>query len=397
MLLRESAWQHGSEILGSDVSVPRLATAKRGRYSEWAMRAAPRPLVARYFEQTGKTYLLRREIRAMVEFREINLVSDSALPAHGAAGMDLIFCRNVLIYFSMETVARVAERLLSSLAPNGWLIISSSDPPLSDVVRCETVTTSAGLAYRRADRPGASPAARFTMRWPESEPAGVPPLGAPADPLFPAETVYPLDVLALPGRPLGTPEPPPVRARPPAPLPPVAPGGAQSPASPAPTVESVYASGDFDGAAELATARIAAGHDDERTRVLQVRALANRGRLDDAGAACAAALDQFPLSPELHLLHATLLARAGQFAETVVAARRALYLDPDLVMAHIVGADAMTRVGDLRGAERSLRAAASALARMPADERVAAADGETAGRLQQLVAFHLKALAGDSR
>ena len=376
MLLSESSWAYGSEILGSDVSVPRLVSAKRGRYSEWAMRATPRPLVSRYFEQNGKQYLLRKEIRAMVQFRAVNLVSDPSLPAHGLSGMDVIFCRNVLIYFSMETVARVAERLLASLSPGGWLLISSSDPPLNELVRCETVTTTAGLAYRRDDRPGRSipQAAAPLTGWTSG-----------SEPLVPAND-WTLGI-----------EPPPVRRREPAPAhaPAIVPTPAPVPDPVVATVEVAYAAGDFDRAAALAEARLAAGHDDERTRVVHVRALANRGRLDDAGAACAAALDQFPLSPELHLLHATLLARAGHFAETAVAARRVLYLDPEMVMAQIIAAEAMTRLGDARGAARALRLAAATLAELPAEEHVRAADGETAGRLRQLVAFHLKALADE--
>ena len=362
MLLREAAWRHGSEILGSDISIPRLATARRGRYSEWAMRATPRPMVERYFEQAGKQYLIRREVRDMVRFRAVNLASGPDLPAAGASGMDLVLCRNVLIYFSMDTVAAVAERLLGALAPNGWLLISASDPPLTDLVRCETVTTAAGLAYRRSDRPGRTTRVEPVAAWPADP---IPVAAAPAR----AET----RALVLP----------------PAVVPPVA---------DLPALESIYAAGDYDRAAEIATARAAAGSDDERTRVLHVRALANRGRLDEARAACTDALDVFAVSPELHLLQATLLARAGVFGAAIIAARRALYLEPTMVMAQIVGADAMTRIGDGRGAERALRAAAASLAGLPAEAPVAAADGETAGRLRQLVTYHLAALgAGGAR
>ncbi len=357
MLLREASWRHGSEILGSDISIPRLATARRGRYSEWAMRATPRPMVERYFEQTGKQYLIRREVRDMVRFRAVNLTSGFDLPAAGASAMDLVLCRNVLIYFSMETVGLVAERLLAALAPDGWLLISASDPPLTDLVRCETVTTAAGLAYRRSDRPGRTTRAEPAAAWPAD------PLPVAAAPVRAAPREA---VVVLPAAPA---------------------------AADLPTLESIYAAGDYDRAAEIATARAAAGSDDERTRVLHVRALANRGRLDDARAACKNALDAFAVSPELHLLQATLLARAGQFGAAVVAARRALYLDSTMIMAQIVGADAMTRIGDGRGAERALRAAAASLAGLPAEATVSAADGETAGRLRQLVAYHLAALA----
>ena len=379
MLLREAGWAHGSEIVGSDISIPRLASAKRGHYSEWAMRAIPRPMVERYFEHVGKQYIVHRDIRAMATFRAINLAVDFERPA--PAGMDVILCRNVLIYFSMETVARVAERLLDSLAPDGWLLVSASDPPLTDLVSCETVTTAAGLAYRRADRPGRAPARRGVPAWERLADAPPVPVAAPiVVPVVPFidEPVSPL----------------------------AAPSGRSDPARPAHVVpepapelaalEQGYAAGAYDRVAQMAVARVAAGYDDERTRVLHVRALANRNRLEDAGAACAAALDQFPLSPELHLLHATLLARAGYYGAAHVAARRALYLDPGLIMAHVVGADAMSRTGDTLGAGRSLRAAADALGSLPADAAVAAADGETAGRLRQIVAFHLKALAAGS-
>ena len=375
MLLREARWAHGSDIIGSDISMPRLAAARRGHYAEWAMRAMPRPMVERYFNHVGKQYIIHRDIRAMVTFRAINLAIDFDRPA--PAGMDVILCRNVLIYFSMETVARVAERLLDSLAPDGWLLLSASDPPLTDLVSCETVTTAAGLAYRRADRPGRAP-----MR--QGSAASAPPFRAPY--AEPATPVVPAAVGAkAPAAPASS---PPGR---------VAPAPAISPvAEPAPelaALEQGYAAGAYDRVAELAVARVAAGHDDERTRVLHVRALANRDRLADAGAACAAALDQFPLSPELHLLHATLLVRAGYYGAAHVAARRVLYLDPGLVMAQVVGADAMSRTGDTLGAARALRAAADALGGLPADAAVAAADGETAGRLRQIIAFHLKGLA----
>jgi chemotaxis protein methyltransferase CheR len=376
MLLREAGWAHGSDIIGSDISIPRLAAAKRGHYAEWAMRAIPRPLVERYFDHVGKQYIVHRDIRAMVRFRAINLAIDFERPA--PAGMDVILCRNVLIYFSMETVVRVAERLLDSLAPDGWLLVSASDPPLTDLVSCETVTTSAGLAYRRADRPGRAPARRGSVAWAPLADASSVETATPIVPAFVADTEAPV-----------APAPPPSgRSAPAAAISPV-----PEPAPELAALEQGYATGAYDRVAQLAVARVAAGYDDERTRVLHVRALANRNRLADAGAACAAALDQFPLSPELHLLHATLLARAGYYGAAHVAARRALYLDPGLIMAHVVGADAMSRTGDTQGAARALRAAADALGRLPVDAPVAAADGETAGRLRQIVAFHLKALA----
>src|SRR5262249_23304972 len=65
-------------------------------------------------------------------------------------GMDLILCRNVLIYFDADTVAHVARHLFASLAEGGWLITGPSDPPLGSAAPFDTTVTDAGVFYRRA-------------------------------------------------------------------------------------------------------------------------------------------------------------------------------------------------------------------------------------------------------
>ncbi len=69
--------------------------------------------------------------------------------ANDTWGMDLILCRNVLIYLDGQTVRRVAGRLFEALAPDGWLLTASSDPPLQDLAPFATVVSDAGVFYRR--------------------------------------------------------------------------------------------------------------------------------------------------------------------------------------------------------------------------------------------------------
>lgn len=156
MLLREADWKpatHPVHIIGTDLSVVRLAAARRGLYGAWAFRGVTEQRRERFFQQRGRQWLLDPAIRSMVEFRLLNLAEDAyPEPATGIFGMDVIFCRNVLIYFDMQTVRKVADGLINSLSDDGWLFIGASDPPLGDLVPCEVVTTSAGLAYRRPDR-----------------------------------------------------------------------------------------------------------------------------------------------------------------------------------------------------------------------------------------------------
>jgi chemotaxis protein methyltransferase CheR len=133
-----------------------LKRAERGSYGRRSLRCVSPELTARYFESVGDSFELLPRLRRSVDFRFLNLAGEGwpSLES-GVLAMDLILCRNVLMYFDAETVQRVAHRLLASLAPDGWLLIGASDPPLGRLVPCEVVVTTAGLAYRPRPRGGA--------------------------------------------------------------------------------------------------------------------------------------------------------------------------------------------------------------------------------------------------
>jgi chemotaxis protein methyltransferase CheR len=125
-----------------------------------------------------------------------------------------------------------------------------------------------------------------------------------------------------------------------------------------------------------------------------VRALANRGELKAAGQACAAALDSHRTSAELTYLHAVLLSEAGHPGEAAEAARRALYLDRGLVVAHMTLGGVLARLGDADGARRALRNAQRLLADMAPEQIVPASDQESAGRLAEMARLQLQLLSG---
>jgi chemotaxis protein methyltransferase CheR len=147
-----------TRIVGTDISRRALSRARRARYTRWSLRGVPPDMVDAHFLPVGDRFELRRTLRDAVSFRSLNLADDTyPSSATGIVGMDLILCRNVLIYFDRETIARVAARLVASLAPDGWLVLGASDPPLGDVVPCEVVVTGAGLIYRRPGAPAMTP------------------------------------------------------------------------------------------------------------------------------------------------------------------------------------------------------------------------------------------------
>ena len=119
-----------STVVATDISRARLAAARRGEYREWSFRGVPREIIARYFTQSGDgRYVLSGAVRRGVEFRYLNLASD-LYPAMSAGvwGMDVIYCRNVLIYFDKTTIRHVAKALLDSLSEAGWLLLGATDP-----------------------------------------------------------------------------------------------------------------------------------------------------------------------------------------------------------------------------------------------------------------------------
>ncbi|MBI4501607.1 MAG: protein-glutamate O-methyltransferase CheR [Gemmatimonadetes bacterium] len=355
ILLRQMGLDREATIVGTDLSRVALAKARRARYTRWSLRAARDEMVARYFERMGDQFELAPAVRAAVEFRYLNLAEDTypSLPT-GVWGMDLILCRNVLIYFDADTVARVARRLVDSLSDGGWLLLGASDPLIADLVPCEVVVTGAGLTYRRRGAPVPSPA---PLPW-AHRPA-------------PAEVPGPEQPRAVPS-----------------------PSELRVPPKPDVAEEAVrsYAARDYVRAAELAGRMLAQDGSDSTLWVVLVRAHANRGELSEAGRACAAALDRHPTMAELVYLHAVLLSEAGRHAEAAVAARRALYLDRQLVVAHLALGRALTRMGDSEGSRRAYGNAERLLAAMPSGALVPAADGEPAGRLAEIVRVQLQLL-----
>lgn len=367
IVLREQGLEGAAHIVATDLSRTAMAAARQGLYTRWSLRGVSDHVTRTYFEQVSERFELMPAVREAVEFRYLNLAEDAypSLPT-GIWGMDLILCRNVLIYFDAETVARVARRLIDSLSDDGWLLLGASDPPLGDLVPCDVVVTNAGLAYRRpgrgAARPRATPVATPTF--------ALPPLPEP---------VAVQQALAPPVAPRAEPGP-------------VVPEQEASD-GPADAARS-YAERDYERASELAGRLVQRDGSDPALWIVLVRALANRGDLEAAGQACAAALDRHRTSAELAYLHAVLLTEAGRHSDAATAARRALYLDRGLVVGHLVLGGALARLGDTDGARRAGRNAQRLLAGMAPDEIVSASDGEPAGRLAEMAAVQMRLVRG---
>lgn len=113
------------EILGTDISHTALEAAVRGIYSEYSVRNVPVQFLKRYFRKTDNYFEISPIIKAMVDFRFLNLYED--LSMIGVNNIDVIFCANVLIYFDQNSKIKVINNLYRSLNKNGYLFIGYSE------------------------------------------------------------------------------------------------------------------------------------------------------------------------------------------------------------------------------------------------------------------------------
>ncbi|MGZ5917607.1 MAG: CheR family methyltransferase [Methyloceanibacter sp.] len=112
------------DILATDFAEDALRKARKGIFSQFEVqRGLPVSLLVRYFRKVGGGWEITPDIRAMVRFRADNLVLDSQEPG----GFDVIFCRNVLIYFDEDTKRRVLAKLAAKLAGDGYLVLGAAE------------------------------------------------------------------------------------------------------------------------------------------------------------------------------------------------------------------------------------------------------------------------------
>jgi len=178
------------------------------------------------------------------------------------------------------------------------------------------------------------------------------------------------------------------------PLPVAAAEAVRPAAEEAPGAFERYAARDYARAALLAARAVARDGNDPGLWALLVRAYANSGKRVDAERTCAAALERCPAVSELHALHSLVLNEARHHEAASTAARRALYLDRDLAVAHLAHGAALAGLRDTAAARRAFQVAATLLDALPADAIVPASDGEPAGRLASLAHIELSLLEG---
>lgn len=152
MVLRER-WQVLGDwkvrLMASDLSREMLDRTREGRYSQLEVnRGLPAPMLVKWLQKEGTTWQVKQELRAMLELQEMNLAG--AWPQ--MPSFDVVFMRNVLIYFDVETKQAILGKIRRLLRPDGWLFLGGAETTINLDDAFERVPLDKATCYRLRDR-----------------------------------------------------------------------------------------------------------------------------------------------------------------------------------------------------------------------------------------------------
>jgi chemotaxis protein methyltransferase CheR len=332
--------QWNLNIIGTDINARALQHARRGVYREWAFRQNAPDLRSRYFKAVTGGWRLQPRLRNLVMFRQANLLHEPPL-----SQVDLIFCRNVLIYLTRAHIARLESTLLGTLVPGGWLLLGASEALHTRREQWETHIYPGAVLYQKAQRTLATPITHQHQTKPLPEPPapnGGPPTDRYAAALQAVRNKQPADAEYLLAELLAH-----------------EPGNAQA-------------------------------------HVLLAAVFANRQAVPEAQAHIAAALTASPMLSNAYFLRGILHLEANRPAEAEKALRAALYCQRDNALAAFMLGTIQARSGDAARASRTWSTAREIVRTLPPESHISDLSDLTASAFDTLIETQLTNLTPDN-
>ncbi len=352
-------------LLATDINPHFLRKATSGQYSEWSFRATPSWIKERYFAQAADgRFEIDPGIRKRVVFSYLNLAED-VYPSllNNTNAMDIVFCRNVLMYFTPERAQKVIYNLHRCLVDGGWLIVSPSEGSQALFSEFVAVKDAGVILYKKDASKHRTVDAMYPRQIEAPKISFWPPIDVTMpEPSRRAPPIEETQQVAAAGRKTEQPRP-----------------------DPREQTRALYDQGRYAEAAATLQAMLAQDPDNTEAMTLLARTLANQGKLAEALAWCEKAVAAGKLDPASHYLLAIILQERGQAADAVASLKRALYLDPDFALAHFALGNLVRQQGKHKESERHFQNALAILDRYPQDDRLPESEGITAGRLREII------------
>lgn len=351
-------------ILGTDINPHFLQKASVGIYSEWSFRDTLPFIKMKNFKKTKDGHFeILPHINKMASFSYLNLVEDT-YPSllNNTNAMDIIFCRNVLMYFDRHNQSKVIQKLYRCLVDGGRLIVSPSETSHVLFSQFEAVNIQ-GLTFYKKRLTGV-----------RDHRSGIRDYGEVMNQQL---TIGPEFKTTEPEIEYGTGELI-CESFPPTP----------DNLTPTPNLyeaAALYERGRYADAAEKIMELLPLNQDDANMTALLARANANQGKLAEALEWCEKAISFDRLNPGYHYLLAAILQERGQDEEAVASFKKALYIDRNFVLAHFALGNLAQRQGKLKESGRHFDNALSLLSACRQEDILPESEGMTAGRLQEII------------
>ncbi|MGD8623128.1 MAG: CheR family methyltransferase [Anaerolineae bacterium] len=307
--LLEAQAHHGpfeASVLATDLDRQALARAKEGCYTGRALRLVPDDLQQRYFRQEGDRHCVLPEVARLVTFRPFNLATGRR--PTDLFDVDVIFCRNVTIYFALQARDRLNARLARALREGGYLFVASAETMSHNLGRLEMVSLGSTFVFYKGERPSplqedAAPAAAVPEPAPEPEPKAAPDL-PPLPPLIRQPAYDPV------------PEQPAL------------------PVTPMRRAQQAFQEQDYEAALQRLEQMAGAHEFRPDVGCLEAAIFLQQERLDEAEAACQKALVHDPWYADAHFLLGLIARQRGEIDSAVQALKQVIYLQPEHRDAH---------------------------------------------------------------
>jgi len=325
-------------ILATDINEKALIKARTGIYNSWSFRNSPPWLKGIYFQNGhDRKYEIIPEIKRMVTFSCCSLTADDTHTSFRNNDiMDIIFCRNVLMYFTPEWASKITRNFSSSLSENGWFIVSSCELSMQLFPKFSPVNYPGAILYRKTKTEAAS-----SPKIPFDDIQKT--IKQPSQTSQPIQPVQPLKSASIHFKPFKQTE------------------------SVSNTTEVSYTD-----------------------MILAIRLLADKCHLAEALSACEKAIALNKLVPGLYLLRASILQELDRGHEAIKSLKQAIYIDPNYIMGHFTLGNLFFHQGNIKDAKRYFNNALELLNTSLNDDIPAESEGLSVQYIREIILTSLK-------
>jgi chemotaxis protein methyltransferase CheR len=367
-------------LLASDINPQALERGRRGVYGQWSFRNAPPWLMDYFSKRPQGDFEIIPRIRSMVRFSQLNLAEDCwPTPGDATEGADLIFCRNVMLYFDQAQIESTMRKFHAALKQGGWLFVGPTEVPHSNLDGFSRLNYGGAFVLCKGEAGRQASFQVSAAAWPtlpqadQHQAAAAKQAAPPPAVLAPAPVVPPVAAVAPLNRSLAEE---------------TSAGGKQSPGALCyAQALDLYRSGSYQEAAARVLNCCDAGQGElgAEALALAARAQANTGRFAEARACCEQAIARNRLSADNHYLLSIILEQLQDTAGAIKSLKHALYIDHDYVLAYFALGNLNRRCGDHKESQRYFANALRLLEKRHPHEVLEEAEGMTAGGLAQMI------------